>query len=29
VSCGVSLRVHTDGPLTITLPGCHRTVRFR
>jgi hypothetical protein len=29
VTCGVRLRVRTDGPLTITLPGCHRTVRFR
>jgi pimeloyl-ACP methyl ester carboxylesterase len=29
VTCGVRLRVHTDGPLTITLPGCHRTVRVR
>jgi hypothetical protein len=29
VTCGVKLVVHTDGPLTITLPGCHRTLRFR
>jgi hypothetical protein len=29
VTCGVKLTVRTDGPLTIVLPGCHRTVRFR
>ncbi|HET6817020.1 MAG TPA: hypothetical protein VFH66_07335 [Mycobacteriales bacterium] len=28
VTCGVKLVVHTDGPLTINLAGCERTVRF-
>lgn len=27
VTCGVRLVVHTDGPLTVTLAGCGRTVR--
>jgi hypothetical protein len=29
VTCGVKLVVHTDGPLTIRLPACGRTVTFR
>jgi hypothetical protein len=29
VTCGVKLIVHTDGPLTIRLPACGRTVSFR
>jgi hypothetical protein len=27
VTCGVRLLVDTDGPLTIRLPGCDRTLR--
>jgi predicted esterase len=27
VDCNVVLRITTDGPLTVTLPGCHRSVR--
>jgi hypothetical protein len=26
VDCNVVLHVSTDGPITIRLPGCHRTV---
>jgi hypothetical protein len=26
VDCNVALRVTSDGPLTVTLPGCHRVV---
>jgi hypothetical protein len=26
VDCHVTLKIATDGPLTVTLPGCHRTV---
>jgi hypothetical protein len=29
VTCGVKLIVHTDGPLTIRLPGCARIRHFR
>jgi hypothetical protein len=29
VSCGVDLLVKTDGPLTVTLGGCDKTLRFR
>ena len=29
VTCGVRLAVHTDGPLTVRLAGCGRTVSFR
>jgi hypothetical protein len=28
IECGVDLHVETDGPLTITLQGCNRTVEF-
>lgn len=27
VDCRVSLHIHTDGPLTITLPGCRRRIK--
>ncbi len=27
VDCHVTLHVQSDGPLTITLPGCRRTIR--
>jgi hypothetical protein len=26
VNCNVALNITTDGPLTVTLPGCNRTV---
>jgi hypothetical protein len=26
VDCNVALSITTDGPLTVTLPGCNRTV---
>ena len=26
VDCRVALQIKTDGPLTVSLPGCHRTV---
>jgi len=28
VTCGVNLDVQTDGPLTIVLQGCGRTLQF-
>ena len=28
VTCGVKLTVHTDGPLTVRLPSCGRTLHF-
>jgi hypothetical protein len=28
VTCGVSLVIHTDGPLDVTLGGCGRTLHF-
>jgi hypothetical protein len=28
VSCHVTLHVKTDGPITISLPGCNRAQRF-
>jgi hypothetical protein len=28
VTCSVALHVTTDGPLTVTLPGCHRVLKY-
>ena len=27
VDCNVQLNITSDGPITVTLPGCHRTVQ--
>jgi hypothetical protein len=27
VDCNVALNISTDGPITITLPGCNRVVK--